>query len=65
MFEVVPVNDEVALKAAEIRSHYHFFKQMDALQLATALVSGADVFYTNDKQLLQFKELVVIFPNDC
>lgn len=65
MFEVVPVNDEVALKAAEIRSHYNYFKQMDALQLATACVSGADVFYTNDKQLLQFKKLAVILPNDC
>ncbi len=65
MFEVVPVNDTVALKAAEIRSNYPFFKQMDALQLATALVSGADVFYTNDKQLLQFKELAVILQNSC
>ena len=65
MFEVVPVNDKVALKAAEIRSHYSYFKQMDALQLATACVSGADVFYTNDQQLLQFKELAVILPIGC
>ncbi len=65
MFEVVPVNDTVALKAAEIRSNYSYFKQMDVLQLATAFVSGADVFYTNDKQLLQFKELAVILPIGC
>ena len=62
MFEVVPVNDEIALKAAEIRSNYSYFKQMDALQLATAFISGVDIFYTNDKQLLQFKELAVIHP---
>ena len=60
MFDVVPVDDVIALKAAEIRSRYQFFKAMDALQLATAFVSGADVFYTNDKQLLQYKELTVI-----
>ena len=57
--EVVPVNDVIAFKAAEIRSQYEAFKQMDALQLATAVVSGANVFYTNDKQLLQFREIMV------
>ena len=61
-FEVVPVNDEIALKAAEIRSNYPFFKQMDVLQLATACVLGANVFYTSDKQLLQFEELAIIRP---
>ena len=60
MFEVVSVDDAIALKAAEIRGKYQFFKAMDALQLATAFVSGAGVFYTNDKQLLQYKELTVI-----
>lgn len=63
MFEVVSVNDAVAIEAAEIRSKYQFFKQMDALQLATAVVSEADVFYTNDKQLSQFKELPVVLMN--
>ena len=62
MFEVIPVNDVIAFKAAEIRSHYESFKQMDALQIATAVVSGANVFYTNDKQLLQFQEIAVIRP---
>ena len=63
MFEVVSVNDAVAIEAAEIRSKYQFFKQMDALQLAAAVVSEADVFYTNDKQLSQFKELPVVLMN--
>ncbi len=62
MFEVVPVDDTIALKAADIRANYQFFKPMDALQLATAFVSKADVFYTNDKQLLQYQELVVELP---
>ena len=59
MFEVVPIDDVIALKAAEIRANYPFFKAMDALQLATAFVSKADVFYTNDKQLVQYKEIAV------
>ena len=62
MVEVVPVNGVIAFKAAEIRSKYSSFKQMDALQIATAVVSGANVFYTNDKQLLQFQEIAVIRP---
>ena len=60
--EVIPVNGVVALKAAEIRSRYESFKQMDALQIATAIVSEANVFYTNDKQLLQFREIAVVSP---
>ena len=62
MFEVVSVDDVIALKAAEIRAKYQFFKPMDALQLATAFVAGADVFYTNDKQLLQYQEIAVELP---
>lgn len=62
MIEVVPVNDVIAFKAAEIRSNYSSFKQMDALQIATAVVSGANVFYTNDKQLLLFQEMAIIRP---
>ncbi len=30
---------------------------MDALQLATACLSGCDLFLTNDKQLKQLKEI--------
>ena len=61
-FEVVSVNDVIALKAAEIRTKYQFFKPMDALQLSTAVNSGANEFYTNDKQLLQFQEIKIIRP---
>lgn len=60
--EVIPVNGIIAFKAAEIRSRYEAFKQMDALQIATAIVSEANVFYTNDKQLLQFRDIAVISP---
>ena len=60
--EVVPINEVIAFKAAEIRSQYEAFKQMDALHIATAVVSGANVFYTNDKQLLQYQEIAVVSP---
>ena len=53
-FEIHLIQEETAFTAAKIRADYPAFKQMDALQLASAIVAEADVFYTNDKQLLQF-----------
>lgn len=55
--EIKSINKTIAEKAAQIRAEYKFFKTMDALQLATACVSGCDLFLTNDKQLKQFKEI--------
>ncbi len=52
-----PINQSDALKAAEIRAKYKFFKPMDALQLAVATLHGCDLFLTNDKQLKQFEEI--------
>ena len=51
------IDMEIALKAAQIRAKYKFFKTMDAMQLATACVQGCDLFLTNDKQLTQFDEI--------
>lgn len=55
--EIKSINKAIAEKAAQIRAEYKFFKTMDALQLATACLSGCDLFLTNDKQLKQFKEI--------
>lgn len=58
--EIVEVNQEIAKKAAQIRAEYKRFKAMDALQLASACLSGCDLFLTNDKQLKQFREIKCI-----
>ena len=58
--ELRSIDKEIAGKAARIRAEFKFFKTMDALQLATACLSGCDLFLTNDKQLRQFKELKCI-----
>lgn len=51
-------NDRAAAeKAAMIRAEYPHFKGMDALQLASACLSGCDVMLTNDNQLKQFGEV--------
>ena len=58
--EIKSIDKIIAEKAAQIRAEYKFFKTMDALQLATACLSGRDLFLTNDKQLKQFEEIKCI-----
>ncbi len=49
----------IAEEAAGIRGQYGF-KTPDAVQLATALHSGADIFYTNDLRLGKFPNLTIL-----
>lgn len=57
---IYSIDMEIAKKAAQIRAEYRYFKAMDALQLATACITGCDLFLTNDKQLRQFEEIKCI-----
>lgn len=54
------IDNIIAEKAAKIRAEYKSFKTMDALQIATACVTGCDLFLTNDKQLKQFSDIQCI-----
>ena len=62
--EVVDIDSNIAEQGAKIRGKYKNFKAMDALQIATAIVSGCDMFFTNDKQLRQEKELPCMIMDD-
>ena len=62
--EIAEVDQEIAEKAAQIRAQYKNFKAMDALQLATACVTGCNLFLTNDKQLKQFTEIKCVTVDD-
>ena len=55
--EVVDIDSSIAEQGAKIRGQYKNFKAMDALQIATSIVKKCDMFFTNDKQLRQEKEL--------
>ena len=59
-FKVTVIDEAIAKKAAKIRAEHKSFKAMDALQLASASLSGCDLFLTNDKQLRRFKEVKCI-----
>ena len=54
---VIDITRPIAEKAAEIRAEFHSLKGMDALQLASALISGCDAFFTNDVRLCRYDKL--------
>ena len=62
--EVVDINPKIAEHGAKLRSEYKSFKAMDALQIAAAINSRCDMFFTNDKQLRQEKELPCMTMED-
>ena len=62
--EVVDIDSKIAEQAAKLRGQYKNFKPMDARQIATAIVSGCDMFFTNDKQLRLERELPCMTMDD-
>lgn len=60
MFTLMPINTEIAEKSGYLRALYLSLKAFDAMQLAAAMVGGANLFITNDKQLQQVNEIDVL-----
>ena len=53
---LIPLETSVAYTAAYFRAAYKL-KPADSVQIASAAVTGADHFLTNDKDLVKIKEL--------
>jgi predicted nucleic acid-binding protein len=60
---VISVDALVSEKAAWFRAKYNF-RTPDAIFLATALVSGAEIFVSNDVQLNKITEFKVLLIDD-
>jgi predicted nucleic acid-binding protein len=58
-FELVLIDDAVAVRAANLRADYNL-RIPDALQIAAALESGCEAFLTNDTMLKRVTELRVL-----
>lgn len=56
--EIVILSREVIDRAAEIRATYGF-RTPDAIHLAAAVVSGCEVFLTNDHRLDRFADITI------
>lgn len=62
--EIIDINSDIAEQAFKLRGQYKGFKAMDALQISSAIASGCDMFFTNDKQLRQEKEIPCMTMDD-
>lgn len=62
-FRLVSLDSTIAIRAAELRAQYNL-KTPDALHVATALISDAEAFLTNDQGIKRVKELKVIVLSD-
>lgn len=56
--ETIALSPDVMDRATSIRAEYGF-KTPDAIHLAAAVVSGCDVFLTNDRRLGRFTEIAI------
>ena len=57
--EIVEMNIKISISSAKIRADYNF-KTPDSIQIATALDKKCQIFLTNDKDLLRFKDIEII-----
>ena len=60
---MVPLDESVSLKAAELRAKYGI-KTPDAIQLASVISKNGEVFITNDERLDAVKEIKVLTLSD-
>jgi hypothetical protein len=59
----IGVGLEMADRAASIRARYRL-RTPDAIHLATAILEGVDVFLTNDRDLLQVREVPILLIDE-
>lgn len=63
--QVVPVNREILISAARIRSQNVYLKLPDAIHLATAQHKNCQMFVTNDRRLKNFTGINAIILSEC
>ena len=62
-FSIVSLDAQMSVRAAELRAIYGI-RTPDALQLACAIETGSQAFFTNDSKLKKIKEISVIILDD-
>jgi predicted nucleic acid-binding protein len=61
---LISIDDATCNRAAELRAKYRWLKTPDALQIASALLQGADILVTNDDRWKQLTEITVLLLED-
>jgi len=57
---LLPINESIYSRAAQLRAKYRWLKTPDALQVESALLHRADLMVTNDDRWKQFTEITVL-----
>ncbi|RLF47094.1 MAG: PIN domain nuclease [Thermoplasmata archaeon] len=60
---VMPVSIDISVEAAKLRAKYKI-RTPDAIQIATAIHCGADMFLTNDLKLKKVKDIDIVVLDD-
>lgn len=60
---MITIDINIALLAAQLRVIYGL-KLPDAFQIATAMRSGCDAFFTNDEQIRRVTDLQILVITD-
>jgi predicted nucleic acid-binding protein len=61
---LLDITADIAEKAGRFRAKYPFLKNLDALQLACAVINNSDAFVTNDKSLKRIDEIEILLISD-
>ncbi|MFN0035488.1 MAG: type II toxin-antitoxin system VapC family toxin [Saprospiraceae bacterium] len=63
-FEMLPIERQIAIISYKLRAKYPALKALDSLQLAAAISSGCDHFFTNDYKLKRVQEINVVIVDE-
>ncbi len=58
-----PLDVPIAQKAAELRARFNL-RTPDAIQIATAIVTKAEAFITNDERLKKVREILILIVTE-
>lgn len=62
--QFIAADEEISMLSVQLRVKYAGLKPLDSVHLASAICSGCDAFFTNDKQLKQVSEISVIYLSE-
>ena len=62
--ESIELTEQISMIAVNLRTKYKGLKALDSIHIASAIASGCDAFFTNDKQLKQISELHILYLSD-
>jgi predicted nucleic acid-binding protein len=63
-FTLIEISEKIAERAGRLRGRYTELRTIDAVQLASAIENGIEIFITNDKKLKKVDEIKVVVLDD-